>query len=122
VPLSSKTPPTRLVPRLRILKGRDIALGPGKADLLDAIERTGTISEAARQLGMSYMRAWTLIQTMNRCFKEPLVGAHRGGAGRGAAALTDAGRDALALYRRMEREAEQAVARSWTRLRRSLKR
>src|SRR5262245_36024509 len=111
----------RLTPRLRVLRGRDIALGPGKADLLDAVAATGTISGAARRLGMFYMRAWTLIQTMNRCFRQPLVDAHRGGAGRGAALLTRRGREVLQLYRRMERQAERAVARSWQALRRSLK-
>ena len=110
-----------LDPRIRVFRGAEIALGPGKADLLEAIERSGTISEAARRLGMSYMRAWTLVQTMNRCFRRPLVDARRGGAGRGAAMLTDAGRSVLTLYRRMERESELAVAKAWATLRRSLK-
>jgi molybdate transport system regulatory protein len=114
-------PRISLKPRIRILRGREIALGPGKADLLEAIARTGTISGAARRLDMSYMRAWTLIQTMNRCFREPLVDARRGGAGRGAAVLTPAGAEALALYRRMERESERATARAWGRLRKALK-
>jgi molybdate transport system regulatory protein len=110
-----------VLPRFRVFRGRDIALGPGKVELLEAIARTGTISEAARRLGMSYMRAWTLIQTMNGAFKKPLVDAHRGGAGRGAAALTETGQKAVALYRQMERDAERAVARTWGALRRSLK-
>ena len=52
-------------PRLRVLHGKEIALGPGKVSLLEEIERTGTLAEAARGLGMSYMRAWHLLQTMN---------------------------------------------------------
>lgn len=110
-----------LRPRLRVHHGQEIALGPGKVDLLEAIESTGTISGAARRLGMSYMRAWTLVRTMNRCFRRPLVGARRGGARHGATGLTPAGRAALALYRRMERDTERAVAGAWRRLKRSLK-
>ena len=59
-------------PRLRVVRGEDIALGPGKARLLELADDTGSIAKAARQMGMSYMRAWTLIRTMNRCFRTPL--------------------------------------------------
>ena len=110
-----------LRPRLRILHDGEIALGPGKADLLEAIGREGTIAGAASCLGMSYMRAWTLVRTMNRCFRRPLVEARRGGATRGAASLTSTGHEVLALYRRMERQSERAVARGWLVLRKSLK-
>ncbi len=96
-------------PRIRVLHGDDIALGPGKAELLAAIDRDGTIAGAARQLGMSYNRAWTLLQTMNACFREPLVATSRGGSGRGHAALTATGRSALALYLRMEAESRAAI-------------
>src|SRR4030095_2224304 len=74
---SSRTP--RLRPRMRVLCGEDIALGPGKVHLLALIDETGSIREAAERMGMSYMRAWTLIRMMNACFKEPLVVAVRGG-------------------------------------------
>jgi molybdate transport system regulatory protein len=104
------------------MRGEDIAFGPGKADLLEAIQSTGTISAAATQLGMSYMRAWTLLRTMNDCFREPLVNARRGGAGRGAAALTDMGREVLDLYRRIERESLRATAHTWQSLKTRLKR
>lgn len=97
-------------PRIRVLQGEDVVLGPGKADLLEAIGESGSISEAARRLQMSYMRAWTLLRTMNRSFHQPLVETARGGAVRGGATLTDEGRTVLALYRRMEREALAAVA------------
>ena len=84
--------PAALRPQLRISFKKSIAMGPGKADLLDAIDQTGSISAAARALGMSYRRAWLLVETMNECFKSPLVadrdrrrarrrsGGHRSGA------------------------------------------
>ena len=62
-------------PRLRILLGSAIAMGPGKADLLQAIEDEGSITGAARRMGMSYRRAWLLVESMNQCFREPLVEA-----------------------------------------------
>jgi len=114
---AKKPPPAALHPRLRVLRGDDIALGPGKADLLEEIERAGTIAEAARRLGMSYNRAWTLLQTMNACFREPLVEAARGGSGRGSAALTETGHRVLALYRRMERESLAATEAAFRELR-----
>jgi len=102
-----------LHPRIRILHGDSIALGPGKADLLAEIARDGTIAGAARRLGMSYNRAWTLLQTMNACFREPLVETSRGGRGRGHASLTATGQAALALYRRMERDGLAAMEPAW---------
>jgi len=92
----------RIIPRIRIVFGRDVALGPGKVELLEHIGRTGSLRKAAAAMDMSYMRAWTLVQTMNRCFKKPLVVTSRGGAEGGSATLTDTGKMALALYRRME--------------------
>ena len=59
--------------RIRICKGDDIAIGPGKVDLLEAIGATGSITAAAKSLGMSYRRAWLLVDTMNRCFEAPVV-------------------------------------------------
>src|SRR3954447_13696406 len=110
-------PINSLRPRLRVLHGEVIALGPGKADLLEAIERAGTLAEAAKLLDMSYMRAWKLLQTMNACFREPLVATTRGGAVRGGAVLTETGRAALALYRRMEEESRKAVEPAWEEMR-----
>ena len=91
-------------PRLRVRLGDEIALGPGKVELLGRIQQTGSITEAARQMGMSYMRAWKLIQTMNQCFKEPVVVAVRGGQRRGGAGLTGVGSRVLRLYQKMERD------------------
>lgn len=109
----------RTRPKLRILLGAEIAIGPGKADLLDAVARTGSISAAAREMGMSYRRAWLLVETMNRCFKAPLVAASKGGAGGGGALVTELGLDVLARYRAMELKAAASVAaelREFTRL------
>ena len=88
--------------RLRIVLEPDIAIGPGKADLLEGIRQTGSIAGAGRTLGMSYKRAWHLVETMNRCFKSPLVEASKGGRAGGGANLTDLGQEVLARYRRME--------------------
>ena len=96
-------------PRLRILLGRSIAIGPGKAELLGLIDRTGSISAAAREMGMSYRRAWTLVETMNTAFREPVVTAATGGKGGGGATVTDFGREALKRYRVMEEKAAVSV-------------
>ena len=100
----------RIKPKLRILLGAEIAIGPGKADLLDAVARTGSISAAAREMGMSYRRAWVLVDTMNRCFTAPLVEASIGGSGGGGARVTDLGLDVLARYRAMEIKTAASVA------------
>jgi molybdate transport system regulatory protein len=97
--------------RLRITRGDDIAVGPGKVDLLEAIASTGSITAAARQLAMSYRRAWLLVDTMNRCFEEPVVAAEAGGRRGGGTRLTATGRRAIAHYRRIERLAAKASAR-----------
>jgi molybdate transport system regulatory protein len=108
-------------PRLRIVAGKNIAFGPGKAELLEALETTGSITRAADKLGMSYMRAWTLIRTMNRCFCEPLVDATRGGTrGGGGARLTSAGRQVLQLYRQMDAECLEAIQPQWRKLQKLL--
>ena len=108
-------------PRLRIVRDDDtIVLGPGKADLLDAIHRTGSIRAAAEELEMSYMRAWTLVRTMNAAFRAPLVEKERGGAGQGGAQLTESGQRVLTLYRKMEEKAEKSIATLWERMRKEL--
>jgi molybdate transport system regulatory protein len=95
--------------KLRLLCGTDIAFGPGKADLLDAIARTGSISAAARHLGMSYRRAWLLVDAMNRCFRAPLVETAAGGRQGGGAQVSQTGRQVLEGYRRMQALAAAAV-------------
>jgi len=96
--------------RLRLVLAPGIALGPGKADLLEAIERTGSISAAGRSMAMSYKRAWTLVDEMNGWFAEPLVEAGKGGSGGGGARLTVTGGIVLESYRRMEARASEAVS------------
>src|SRR5258705_12196178 len=88
-----------LLPRLRVVCGGNIALGPGKADLLALVQETGSIRKAAERMNMSYTRAWKLVQTMNACFKEPLVNQARGGPSGGGAQLTETGELAIKLYR-----------------------
>ena len=95
--------------RLRLLFGPEIAIGPGKAALLQAIQETGSISAAARRMKMSYRRAWLLVDTMNRCFREPLVKASPGGKGGGGAIVTQCGGTVLAKYQMMEKTAIAAV-------------
>jgi molybdate transport system regulatory protein len=114
MPPKNKT--AKLLPRLRVVCAEEIALGPGKADLLSLVDETGSIREAAERMNMSYMRAWKLIQTMNACFREPLVVAERGGNVRGGARLSKTGQKALALYRQMERTCLQKSEKSWREL------
>jgi len=109
-----------LSPRFRIICGKEIAFGPGKAELLQRVEETGSIGKAALRMKMSYMRGWSLVQTMNRCFKEPLVTAVHGGEGGGGAALTETGRKVLTLYRQMEHASLRATAGPWKKLRQLL--
>jgi len=96
--------------RLRISKGDDIAIGPGKIELLEAIARTGSITAAAKALGMSYRRAWLLVDMMNRCFASPVVDAETGGPRGGGTRLTPLGEDVMRCYRRIEATAEAANA------------
>ncbi|WP_093038936.1 winged helix-turn-helix domain-containing protein [Roseovarius azorensis] len=79
-------------------------IGPGKAELLERIDRCGSIAAAGREMGMSYKRAWMLIETLNAMFRAPLVESTRGGPGGGGAVLTETGQRVLALYRRFEDE------------------
>ena len=112
----SKETPTFL-PRIRVVCGNEIAIGPGKAELLGFVHSTGSIAEAAKRMGMSYMRAWMLIRTMEKCFKRPLVEKIRGGAKGGGARLTETGETVLALYKQIETDSQQAAAASWRMLR-----
>ncbi len=99
----------RAFPRVRILIGDGMVLGPGKVDLLEAIGRTGSISAAGRELGMSYRRAWLLVDALNHMFPDQLVSAAPGGAKGGGAKLTDYGRGVAAAYRRVEAKARVAM-------------
>jgi len=87
--------------KLQILCDQAIAMGPGKADLLDTIARVGSIAGAARAMGMSYRRAWQLVDVMNRCWTAPLVDTVPGRA-QGGAQLTALGIDVLARFRALQ--------------------
>ena len=95
--------------RFRVMTEDLIALGPGKVDLLESIGREGSISQAARERHLSYRRAWNMVDTMNQCFKKPLVASVTGGKGGGGAILTDDGEKIIHLYRKMEKKAEDAT-------------
>ncbi len=101
-------PPLKL--HARLYCGDEIAMGPGKADLLDAIARTGSISAAGRLMGMSYRRTWLLVDTMNRCWREPLVTTATGGSHGGGAALTALGSTILIQYRKLQQSIEEAAS------------
>jgi molybdate transport system regulatory protein len=98
------------VARLRIILGDAIAIGPGKADLLEGIRDTGSIAASARRMGLSYKRAWLLVDTMNACFRRPVVEAAKGGKAGGGARLTPLGEEVLARYRRMQAATGRAIA------------
>lgn len=102
------TPP-RLRHQIRVLLGDEIAFGPGKAQLLEAIGRHGSISAAARDMRMSYTRAWALVDAMNRSFRAPLVLTATGGKRGGGARISDTGREVLATYRDIENAARDAA-------------
>ena len=108
--------------KLQLVCGDGFAMGPGKADLLEAIDRTGSISAAGRALGMSYRRAWLLVDEMNRCFSEKLVETRAGGGRERGALLTASGRAILGAYRDLEgRAATLAEAESYQELTRLLR-
>ena len=111
---------TRGVLRLRVMHGRRVAIGPGKADLLEGIEATGSIAAAGRAMRMSYKRAWQLVEEMNACFRTPVVEASKGGSGGGGAGLTRSGRAVLARYRAIERACAEAARADLSALRRQL--
>jgi molybdate transport system regulatory protein len=96
-------------PQIRIMLRKAIAMGPGKADLLRAIEETGSISAAARTLGMSYRRAWLLVDTMNQCFRSPVVETLTGGQRGGGARVSELGHEVLRRYLEMEAKAAASV-------------
>ena len=95
--------------RLRILRGDARVFGPGRVALLKTIDASGSISAASRALGMSYRRAWLLVESMNAHFREPLVTRRIGGPDGGGARVTAAGHAAIALYDKMIDDARRAL-------------
>ncbi len=96
--------------RMRIRRGDTVALGPGKVTLLEAVHEHGSISAAARHLGMSYRRAWLLIDELNRSLDEPATHSEQGGASGGGCTLTPVGQRIVRLYRDIEEEAQRHCA------------
>ena len=101
----------RLSIRIDLVNGDRI--GPGKIALLEAIRSAGSISAAARQLGMSYRRAWLLVEEINKSLREPAVAAATGGKQGGGAALTPVGEEIIGLYRAIERAAHSGAAKEF---------
>lgn len=95
---------------LRVLAGGSPAMGPGKARLIGFIDSTGSISAAAREMGMSYRRAWQLVEAINASFNEPIVVTAVGGKRGGGAVVTDFGKQMVEAYSRMEAKASAAIA------------
>jgi molybdate transport system regulatory protein len=104
-----KSAPQAATIRIRIGVGENIAIGQGKADLLEAIGRTGSIAAAARELQMSYRKAWMLMDEMNQCFRVPVVQAAKGGRQGGGAQVTALGQEALARFRLIQAKASAAI-------------
>jgi molybdate transport system regulatory protein len=95
---------------LRILGSGDPAMGPGKAELISRIEATGSISAAARTMGMSYRRAWLLVEAINASFNEPVVVTAIGGKRGGGASVTAYGQQLVAQFHAMEEKASATIA------------
>ena len=106
---------------LRVLGRRAAAIGPGKAELIERIGASGSISAAARAMGMSYRRAWQLVEALNHHFREPVIETAIGGRRGGGARVTPFGRAVAALFRQMEEKASSAIAGDLRRFQRRLR-
>lgn len=95
---------------LRVLGRKAPAMGPGRAELITRIDRTGSISAAAREMGMSYRRAWQLVEALNTSFRQPVIRTEIGGRHGGGARVTAFGRKLVERYRMMEEKASRAIA------------
>lgn len=104
----TRAPAPQLRFRMRVTQGDVIAVGPGKIALLEAVDKTGSITAAAKSLDMSYRRAWLLLDELNRSLRLPAVDSAKGGAAGGGSVLTREGRELIALYRRIEATAAAA--------------
>lgn len=107
---------TKVILRLELPGGGIV--GPGKADLLERVDRLGSISEAARDMHMSYAQAWKLVETMNQTFGRPVVHTQQGGRKGGGAKLTPTGRKILQCYRSIQQSAAKRVGREVRRIER----
>ena len=124
-PISRVRSKTRKAPdlqfRVRIMHKGEIAFGPGKAELLTAIQKHGSIAKGAKSFGMSYMRAWTLVKVMNKSFRKSLIEMERGGTEGGATRLTPLGLDVLRLYSELIEQSSISARPIWDELQRLLK-
>jgi molybdate transport system regulatory protein len=105
-----------------VLGGGAPAMGPGKAELIERIGQTGSISAAARGMGMSYRRAWQLVEALNQAYREPVIHTEVGGRRGGGARVTAFGKRLVARFRAMERKASAAIAADLRRFSADLKR
>jgi molybdate transport system regulatory protein len=93
---------TNITVRMRIYFGADLAIGPGRIELLEGVQSTGSLAQAAREMGMSYRRAWLLMQSLNASLRSPASLASRGGKMGGGATVTPVGRALIDTYRQAE--------------------
>ncbi|HEY2675917.1 MAG TPA: hypothetical protein VGI65_03040 [Steroidobacteraceae bacterium] len=100
----------------RVDFGPDSAIGPGKIALLEQIDRSGSISQAARDLGMSYRRGWLLVESLNELFREPVTRASTGGKGGGGVTLTPWGHHVILAYRSFESAVQEKAAQHFNQL------
>lgn len=107
--------------RISLVFDSGARIGPGKAALLESIRDTGSISAAAREMRMDYKRAWTLLDSMNQAFVEPVVSAAPGGARGGGAILTEFGAEVLERYRRIQEQSEALAVEDMKALKRRAK-
>ncbi len=98
-----------MFPRLRVMCGKDAALGPGRVQLLELVGETGSLRSAAAQMGMAYMTAWKHVKILNGRFRSPMVESKRGGKAGGGAMLTKTGRRVVELYHEMEAASHAAI-------------
>jgi molybdate transport system regulatory protein len=99
--------------RFRVDIGAELGIGPGKIALLEHIGESGSLSQAARDLGMSYRRAWQLLKSLNTCLQEPVTHAQKGGQHGGGSSLTAFGRHLIRVYRRFDAETQRRGARAF---------
>ncbi len=115
-PTSKLRHPERAGLHLRVVLEQGVAVGPGRADLLEGIQELGSIAAAGRAMGMSYRRAWLLVEDTRAAFGAPIVVARPGGVAGGHAELTELGAAVVALYRSIEIKAANAVSSELTAL------
>jgi molybdate transport system regulatory protein len=106
---------TRITVRVRIYFGQTLAIGPGRIDLLEGVHRTGSLSQAAREMGMSYRRAWLLMQSLNRSLSRPASLAARGGHRGGGATVTPTGHALIRAYRHTEAKVARNISERFAR-------